>query len=116
MSKNFERVKRRLIADLKDEANHTQAGWCDIMLKAARRCRTHEDQKDFFRFILNPNDEFDIPEPQFMDVDTDQQVLIQPFDKIETDDEKEARKDCLMKNTCHTKGGTTFIQTERLVK
>ena len=109
MSKNFERVKRKLMKELSDPANLTQAGWCDIMLKAAQRCTTDDDQKDFFRFVLNPNDSFDIQDPTFMTVDTDQKVLIEPFQTINLDDEK--KEECVMKNTIHTNGGTTFIQT-----
>ena len=111
MSKNFERVKRKLIKELSDPANQTQAGWCDIMLKAAQRCRTDDDQKDFFRFVLNPSDEFDIPEPTFMKVDTDQKILIEPLQRIKiSDDEKDGKDDVILKNVATTNGGTTFIQ------
>ena len=113
MSKNFERVKRKMMADMADTSNHTQMGWAHIMLKAAERCRTDEDQKAFFSYIVNPNDEVDVPEPVFMEVDTTEPVMIDTFQSMSVvDDEKMATVE--FENVVHTNGGTTYIASTQV--
>ena len=111
MSRNFERVKKKLILDMEDASSHSQEGWANIMLKAARRCTSEEDQKDFFRYILNPDDSFDIPEPVFMEIDTNpKETLIESFYTLKVQDEEKER-DVEMRNTVYTNGNTTYITT-----
>ena len=62
MSTNFLKVKRKMLQEIAETPMHTGKSWADIMLRAAGRCRSDEDQKNFMRFILNPDDSFDIPE------------------------------------------------------
>lgn len=113
MSQNFLKVKRKLIADMKNTPFHTQKSWCDIMLKAASRCNSDQDQKDFFRFILNPDDSWDIAEPTFMTVDSEAEILIKSVETlplVNTDDENDEKQtEYTVENTIRTNGNTTYI-------
>ena len=112
MSANFEKVKRKMIADMENTTQHTQASWADILLKAARRCHTDEDQKDFYRFVLNPNESWDVPEPTFHTIDSESDVLIQKTQTMtitDHEEEKQSDVDIKLENTIHTNGGTTYI-------
>ena len=51
MSKNFLRVKRDILRDMK-EGHHTQESWAKIMLEHTPYLKTDEDQKAFWNFIL----------------------------------------------------------------
>ena len=109
MSDNFLKVKRKLIQDMQSAQSHTQASWADIMLKAAERCKSDEDQKDFFRFILNPNDSWDVPEPTFKNI-TDEDILIQRIERLTIHDpEEEKDSEITLHNNIHTNGKTTYI-------
>jgi len=59
MSKNFERVKRNIIEEMKSIRSHDGESWARIMLTNSSRLTSEEDQKDFFRWILDPTDERD---------------------------------------------------------
>ena len=110
MSQNFNKVRRKMIKDIQDCAQHSQTNWADIMLRAARRCKTDEDQKDFFKFVLNPADSWDVTEPTFMNIEPHTEVLINTVQSMsisETDDEKD--NDIVMHNDVSTVGGTTYI-------
>ncbi len=112
MSQNFLKVKRKLIADMENTPFHTQKSWCDIMLKAANRCTSDEDQKEFFRFILNPNDSWDVQEPTFMEVTPGKDIILNSTDTItvvEEEDEKQSTETLTVKNSIHTNGNTTYI-------
>ena len=50
-SQHFEEVKRKFIQELNETQNHSQMSWCHTMLRAAERCQSDDDQKDFFRFM-----------------------------------------------------------------
>jgi len=112
MSANFEKVKRKLIADMAGTTQHTQESWADIMLRAARRCHTDEDQQDFFRFVLNPNESWEIQETTFMPIDSEPDVLIQKIQTMKvtnSEEEKQSEVEIKLENSIHTNGGTTFI-------
>ena len=112
MSQNFRKVKRKMIQDIKDCAQHSQQNWADIMLRAARRCKTDEDQKEFFKFVLNPADSWDVQEPTFMNLVPSEEVNINTVQSMfisETDDEKESHTKIVMHNDVTTVGGTTYI-------
>ena len=115
MSANFLKVKRKMIADMAGTPQHNQQSWADIMLRAARRCHTDEDQKDFFRFVLNPNDSWDVQEPVFQSIDSESDVLlhtIQTMTVQDPEEEKHADIDIKLENTIHTNGGTTYIMVK----
>jgi len=113
MSTNFQKVKRKLLEDMKNTSQHTQKSWCDIMLRAANRCTTDDDQKDFFRFILNPNDSWDVTEPVFETIDPSKDVLIQKFQSMQLKEE-EKQSDIQLENVVHTNGGTTYINVRQV--
>ena len=113
-SQHFEKVKRKFIQELKETQNHSQMSWCHTMLRAAERCQSDDDQKDFFRFILNPDDSFDVQDPVFMEIDSTKDVLIDGVQQIsvkECDDEKERDTVVCMANEVHTNGKTTYIKS-----
>ena len=115
MSANFEKVKRKMILDMAGTTQHTQQSWADIMLRAARRCHTDEDQQDFFRFVLNPNDSWDVQEPTFHTIDSESDVLIQTIQTMtvkDSEEEKQSDVDIKLENTIHTNGGTTYINVK----
>ena len=110
MSKNFLRVKRKLVEEMEGTANHTQESWAQIMLRAAERCITDEDQKDFYRFVLNPSDAWDVTEPTFVSVVPTPNVLIKSFDTINvSSDEDEKECTVTLKNNVHTEGKIAYI-------
>ena len=112
MSANFRRVKNKMIREMKETPVHTQQSWADIMLRAAQRCTSDADQKDFFKFILNPNDTWDVPEPTFMEISTVGDIIIPKFQSMtikDEGDEKNSSVEVEFTNTIRTNGGTTFI-------
>ena len=91
---------------------HTQISWAQIMLRAAKRCETDEDQKDFLRFVLNPEETWDVPEPVFKPINSEADVLIQKMQTLtvkDTEEEKQSEVNIKLENTIHTNGGTTYI-------
>ena len=113
MSANFLKVRRKMQQEIKECPAHTQKSWADIMLRAAHRCRSDEDQKDFMRYILNPNDSWDVPEPTFMTIDTQPDVILRTVQSMtikESEEEKECEIEVELQNEITTNGGTTFIK------
>ena len=74
MSKNFLRVKRDILRDMK-EGHHTQESWAKIMLEHTPYLKTDEDQKAFWNFILNPSDDREYKSPQFCKYDCEDVVV-----------------------------------------
>ena len=93
-----------------DPSNRNQIGWAKCMLRAAKRCTTKEDQEDLFRFILNPDDTFDICEPTFMSVDTTDDTIIQKFQSMKIGDD-EKKEDIEFENVIDHNGATCYIKT-----
>ena len=110
MSANFLKVKRKMVEDMKAISHHDQQSWADIMLRAAKRCTSDADQKDFFRYIINPNDSWDVPEPTFMEIDSSADVLIPKMQRMTLQHEEEKSMDVELKQEVDTKGNTTFIK------
>ena len=71
MSKNFLRVKRDILRDMKETGHHTQESWAKIMLEHTRYLKTDEDQEAFWNFILNPSDDREYKAPQFCKYDSE---------------------------------------------
>ena len=84
------------------------------MLRAASRCKTVDDQKEFFKFVLNPHDTYDIPEPTFNVLDTpnDDDIVIKKIERMRVsvvDDEKDGIVDMELENTEYRNGLTSYI-------
>ena len=112
MSENFQKVKRKLMKSMNGTSRHTPHSWADIMLKAAERCVTSEDQKDFYRFILNPDDSWDVEDPTFIDVDQSDPICLHTMERMtifSEDDEK--HEEVILRNTIKVNGGITYIST-----
>ena len=59
----FERAKRNILRDMAASSCHTAESWAHIMLKNTARLHNVEDQKKFWSFLTNPEDDEDIPMP-----------------------------------------------------
>ena len=112
MSENFQKVKRKMIKEMAATDQHTPESWASIMQNAASRCITTQDQKDFFRFILNPNDSWDVPEPTFHAVDTNEKIVIQHLERMTISGEDEKETEIMFENDVKIVGGTTFIKVK----
>ena len=116
MSKNFLRVKRDILRDMKETAHHTQESWANIMLQHTQYLTTTEDQKSFWNFILNPNDERDYVAPKFDTYDS-ADVVIEKYQKmsvVEEGDEKMEEVEITLENTQHREGMTVYIHTKQV--
>ena len=71
MSKNFLRVKRDILRDMKETGHRTQESWAKIMLEHTPYLKTDEDQEAFWNFILNPSDDREYKSPQFCKYDSE---------------------------------------------
>lgn len=100
-----------MIKEMGATQQHTPESWCDIMHRAASRCITDDDQHDFIRYMLNPDESWDIPDPTFLKVDPNQDVLINEIERmtITEDDEKQSEKIIMHRNQVKTVGGKTYI-------
>ena len=113
MSSNFAKVKRNMLREINESHSHSQQSWAEIMLRGASRCTTVEDQKEFFKFVLNPHDTYDVPEPTFTVLDTPDEtdVLIPKLQRmiISSDDEKNGTVDMELETTEYRNGLTSYI-------
>ena len=118
MSKNFLQFKKDVLKDIASVQSHTPESWADIMLKNIRYLDTIEDQKDFWRWILNPAEERGAPEIKFRDIEPVENVLINKFEKLtisSEEDEKQMDVDITMENVVVTNGLTTYIKTTPVI-
>ena len=107
---NFERAKRNLLADIASCKTHTAESWAQIMLKNTAGLTTEADQKKFWTFMMNPNDEENIPMPRLERathkfIEQPETVTV----PLQTDDEKSEQ--VVMENRFHREGYTMFIET-----
>ena len=112
MSDNFQKVKRKLMKSMQGTSRHTPQSWADIMLQAAERCVTEEDQKAFYKFILNPDDMWDVEDPTFIDVNTSEPIVLNTMERMSIrseDDEK--NEEIIMRNKIKVNGGITYISS-----
>ena len=117
MSSHFEKVKSKLLKDIESGKVHNQISWANIILKHAAHIRTIEDQKSFWNFLMNPNDNYNYTEPKFEMVDLPEKVLIHKFEKMtvkDEEDEKTGVMDITLENTHHLNGLTSYIQVTPL--
>ena len=116
MSKNFLRVKRDILRDMRETAHHTQESWANIMLEHTQYLTTTEDQQSFWNFILNPNDERDYVAPKFDTIDSTDVVIekIQKMSVVEECDEKMGDVEITLENTEHRDGLTSFIKVRQV--
>ena len=114
MSENFLRVKKDILADMAGISHHPQESWAKIMLEHTAFLKTEEDQKSFWNFILNPNDDRKYEAPTFMAYKSEE-VVIPEFQTIQikdTDDEK--MEEITLKNEEYRNGLTSYINVTQV--
>ena len=116
MSKNFLRVKRDILRDMKETGHHTQESWAKIMLEHTPYLKTDEDQEAFWNFILNPSDDREYKSPQFCKYDCEDAVVpkFQTITVKEVDDEKSGDVEITLENEEFRNGFTTYIKVTQV--
>ena len=66
--KILDRVKRDITREMESQQTHTGSSWADIMLRHSSKLQKTEDQKEFWKWLLDPNEEQDI-EMTFAEID-----------------------------------------------
>mgnify|MGYP003707644469 FL=1 len=110
MSENFLRVKRDILADMAGISHHTQESWAKIMLEHTAFLKTEEDQKSFWNFILNPNDDRKYNAPTFIAYNSEE-VVIPEFQTIQIKDKDDEKfEEITLKNEEYRNGLTSYIK------
>ena len=102
MSSNFERVKRDILKEMHCAPYHTASSWADIMLRNTAYLTTEDDQKEFWKWSLNPSDLRDQPEMKFVSYNPENIEVGKEFkvkrngltEYITTQEEEEDEKKC----------------------
>ena len=112
--KLVERVKRDIRKEIREIPTHTGASWSDIILRNATRLTTLEDQKEFWRFLLDPEDEQDL-NLTFKEIDPDNIKIRETYDvKVQTDDEKDSGETVTFENVVQQNGLVSYILSRPL--
>ena len=115
----FDRIKKDMLEDLKSA--RSGMNWAHTMLKAASRCKSEEEEKQFWNFICNPGDVENVPSVKLGNVqhpkedDIPESNLFKIKEKIEDDEkEGEVEHEIEYKNTVHKNGCISHILVEPL--
>ena len=93
-------------------SHHTQESWAKIMLEHTAFLKTEEDQKSFWNFILNPNDDRKYKAPTFMTYKSEE-VVIPKFQTIQVKDD-EKFEEITLKNEESRNGLTSYINVTQV--
>ena len=103
--KILDRVKRDITREMESQQTHTGSSWADIMLRHSSKLQKTEDQKEFWKWLLDPNEEQDI-EMTFAEIDPPKIEVVKEY-TVKTDDEK--TEDVPMVNVVHREGFISYI-------
>jgi hypothetical protein len=60
---SFERVKKNILREMEDSMTHTAASWARIMLNNTSRLTNVEEQKKFWAWMVNPEEDESVMNP-----------------------------------------------------
>jgi hypothetical protein len=104
----FERVKRNILKDMNGSITHTAASWANIMLTNNARLTDVEEQKKFWAWIQNPEDD-ERPDPICETFAKHTLVDIPKIITVQTDVDDE-KSSVTLKQECFVNGLTTYIK------
>ena len=105
----FERVQRNILRDMDASKVHTAHGWANIMLRNTTRLTDVEEQKKFWNWIQNPEDE-ERPEPVCEIFEKHTLEDIPKFVTVNNpDDEKSSIE---LEQECTRNGSSTYIKVK----
>ena len=112
--KILDRVKRDIMREIDSQQTHTGASWADIMLRHSSRLQKTGDQKEFWAWLLDPNEEKESDEMTFTEVDPNKIELRTEYTvpSCNTDDEKSDIVQVQMTNEIHREGFVTYIRSK----
>ena len=113
----FERVKKDILLEMSGTQYHSGMTWADIMLRNSSRLVTLDDQKLFWKFLLDPEDQNDI-KMSYDEVDPNAIVVSKGFTMTVTNenDEKEDTMEVQYENTVYREGLVSYIETKPVHK
>ena len=98
----FERVRKNILRDMASCRVHTSESWAQIILRNTSRLTDVEEQKKFWNFMTNPQDDEDIPKV----------TEFAPYVHEEKTDEITKCDDMTLENHYHREGATMYVRTE----
>ena len=113
----FERVKKNILRDMDLSKVHTAESWCNIMLQNTNRLTSVEEQKKFWAWMTNPEEDESILDPvceQFTEhcrIDEVEQYDV-PMTIVDPDDEKSSIETVQMKNEYFRNGLGMYIKSK----
>ena len=115
----FEKVKRNILEDMERTGYHTPESWANILLTNTCRLTDDEEQKKFWRWLMNPEDE-DRPEMEFESVDPARVINIPEHTMLRTsimeDEKEEPQEDIDYCQITTQQGGTCYIRATAALK
>ena len=113
----FEKVKRNILRDMDKSMTHTAESWARIMLDNTSRLTRVSEQKKFWAWMTNPEEDESIVDPvceQFTEhcrIDEVDQYDV-PMTIVDTDDEKSSIETVKMKNEYFRNGLGMYIKSK----
>ena len=113
----FEKVKRNILRDMDKSMTHTAESWARIMLDNTSRLTRVSEQKKFWAWMTNPEEDESIVDPvceQFTEhcrIDEVDQYDV-PMTIVDTDDEKSSIETVQMKNEYFRNGLGMYIKSK----
>ena len=102
----FERVRKNILRDMASCKVHTSESWAQILLTNTCRLTDVEEQKKFWNFMTNPQDDEEIPKV----------TEFAPYVHEEQTEEITECDDMTLENHYHREGATMFVRTEPIQK
>ena len=107
----FERVRKNILADMEAHKTHTAESWADIMLRNTARLTSEKEQAKFWAFMMNPNDEEDLPTPQLEPWNNEEIDQPETVKLLVRDEDDEKGTEVELENVYERRGQTMYIKT-----
>ena len=105
----FERVKRNILRDMDGSKVHTAASWANIMLNNTASLTNPEEQKKFWGWMQNPEDD-ERPDPICEMFEKHTMEDIPKYVTVPTGDDEKSTIE--LEQECHRNGAAMFIKVK----
>ena len=107
----FERVKRNILKDMERSKVHTAMSWANILLQRTVRLTDIEEQKLFWKWIENPEEEERLMSPEFINITHIPLLIPSKITalSVSEDPEDEKQEEIELRQETVREGFTTFI-------
>ena len=107
----FERARDGVLRDMAADMTHTSESWAAILLRNTSRLTDVKEQEKFWGFLVNPEDDEDLPAPIIEPYEATTEVR-EEFTTVPLKEENEEKaRDVELQNQYYRNGMTCYVRT-----